>query len=75
MQLSVLLLSLLPFAVLSLMVIISGGAGGSRSLSSFNPSNSHGSIFKGILFAIGLFVGVELAAALAGCGKSPQIAE
>jgi amino acid transporter len=63
-QLIVLTLSLVPFAVLCLMVIIEGGAGGSRSLASFNPINSHGSIFKGILFAIALFVGVELAAAL-----------
>ena len=63
-QLTVLLLSLAPFVVLALMVIVNGGAGGSRSLSSFNPGNSQGSIFKGILFAILSFVGVELAAAL-----------
>ena len=63
-QLSILGLALVPFAVLSLIVIVNGGAGGSRSLSSFNPSNAQGSIFKGVLFAILLFVGVELAAAL-----------
>jgi len=58
--------------VLSLLVIVNGGAGGSRSLSSFNPSNSHGSIFKGILFAILLFVGVELAAALGEETANPK---
>jgi amino acid transporter len=65
-QLMVLLASLLPFALLALIVIVNGGVGGSRSLSSFNPGNvaEGGSLFKGILFAILLFVGVELAAAL-----------
>jgi amino acid transporter len=63
-QLIVLTLSLVPFAVLSFIVIMNGGADGSRSLASFNPANSNGSIFKGVLFAIALFVGVELAAAL-----------
>jgi amino acid transporter len=63
-QLTVLALAFVPFAVLASMVIVNGGVGGSRSLSSFNPSNAQGSIFKGVLFAILLFVGVELSAAL-----------
>jgi amino acid transporter len=63
-QLAVLTLAFVPFAALALIVIVNGGAGGSRSLSSFNPNNAQGSIFKGVLFAILLFVGVELAAAL-----------
>jgi amino acid transporter len=71
-QLTVLLLSLVPFAVVSLIMIVNGGAGGSRSLASFNPSNSQGSIFKGILFAIGMFVGVELAAALGEETANPK---
>ena len=71
-QLTVLILSLVPFAVLSLIVIVNGGAGGSRSLSSFNPSNAQGSIFKGMLFAILLFVGIELAAALGEETADPQ---
>jgi amino acid transporter len=41
-------------------------------LASFNPSNSQGSIFKGILFAIGMFVGVELAAALGEETANPR---
>jgi amino acid transporter len=57
---------------LALMVILHGGAGGSRSLSSFNPGNSQGSVFKGILFAIELFVGVELAAALGEETANPR---
>jgi amino acid transporter len=71
-QLTVLILSLIPFALLALMVILHGGAGGSRSLSSFNPGNSQGSVFKGILFAIELFVGVELAAALGEETANPR---
>jgi amino acid transporter len=63
---------LVPFAVLSLIVIVNGGADGSRSLASFNPSNSQGSIFKGIIFAIGMFVGVELAAALGEETANPR---
>jgi amino acid transporter len=63
-QLTVLTLAFVPFAVLALIVIVGGGADGGRSLASFNPSNAHGSIFKGVLFTILLFVGVELAAAL-----------
>lgn len=63
-QLTVLTLAFVPFAVLALTVIVNGGVEGSRSLSSFDPSNAQGSIFKGVLFAILLFVGVELAAAL-----------
>lgn len=71
-QLTVLILSLVPFAVLSLIVIINGGAGGSRSLASFNPGNSQGSIFKGVLFGILLFVGVEMAAALGEETANPK---
>ena len=71
-QLTVLILSLIPFAMLSLIVIVNGGADGSRSLASFNPSNAQGSIFKGIIFAIGMFVGVELAAALGEETANPK---
>jgi amino acid transporter len=71
-QLTVLILSLLPFALLSLIVIVNGGEGGSRSLASFTPGYSQGSIFKGILYAIGMFVGVELAAALGEETANPK---
>jgi amino acid transporter len=71
-QLTVLMLAFLPFVLLALTVIVSGGVGGNRSLSSFDPSHAQGSIFKGILFAILLFCGVELAAALGEETADPQ---
>jgi amino acid transporter len=64
-QLVVIVLSLIPFAILAMKVIIDGGVAG-NNLDSFNPANvaEGGSVFKGLLFAILMFVGFELAAAL-----------
>ena len=64
-QLAVIIVSLIPFVILSVKVISSGGVAG-NSTASFNPSNvaDGGSVFKGLLFAILMFVGFELAAAL-----------
>ena len=64
-QLAVIVFSLIPLAILSVKVVADGGVSG-NSLRSFNPSNvaAGGSIFKGLLFAILMFIGFELAAAL-----------
>ena len=72
-QLVLIVLSIIPFLVLAVKVISDGGPGG-NSLKSFNPSNvaEGGSVFKGLLFAILMFIGFELAAALGEESKDPQ---
>ncbi len=72
-QLGLIVLSVVPFVLLFIAVIIDGGPGG-NSLSSFNPGNvaEGGSVFKGILFAILMFVGFELSAALGEETKDPK---
>lgn len=72
-QLGLIVLSVLPFLLLFIAVVIDGGPGG-NSLSSFNPANEveGGSVFKGILFAILMFVGFELSAALGEETKDPK---
>ena len=64
-QLSIIGLSLIPFIILIVAVLADGGPNG-ISFDSFNPSNvaTGGSVFKGLLFGILMFVGFELAAAL-----------
>jgi amino acid transporter len=64
-QLSVLSLSLIPFAILCIVVIAKGGATG-NTFAVFNPGHveAGGSVFKGMLFAILMFVGFELSASL-----------
>ena len=64
-QLVLVVLSIIPFLVLFIKVLIDGGPEG-NSLKSFNPGNiaEGGSVFKGLLFAILMFIGFELAAAL-----------
>jgi amino acid transporter len=64
-QLGLIVLSILPFLILAVKVMIDGGPAG-NSARSFNPGNvaEGGSLFKGLLFAILMFVGFELAAAL-----------
>lgn len=56
---------MIPFLILAVAVIIDGGPAGNTA-EVFNPANvaSGGSVFKGLLFAILMFVGFELAAAL-----------
>ena len=63
-QLTIIGLSLVPFIILIVAILADGGPNG-ISLDSFNPSNvvAPGSVFKGLLFAILMFVGFELAAA------------
>jgi amino acid transporter len=72
-QLWLIVLSILPFLLLFIAVVIDGGPSG-NSLSSFNPGNvaEGGSVFKGILFAILMFVGFELSAALGEETKDPK---
>lgn len=64
-QLAIIIASAVPFLILTIAIIIDGGPSGNTT-SVFNPDSvaEGGSIFKGLLFAILLFVGFELAAAL-----------
>ena len=72
-QLALIVLSVVPFLILFVKVLFDGGPSG-NSLSSFNPGNvaEGGSVFKGILFAILMFVGFELSAALGEETKNPK---
>jgi amino acid transporter len=72
-QLSLIVLSIVPFLILFVKIVADGGPAG-NSLSSFNPGNvaTGGSVFKGILFAILMFVGFELSAALGEETKDPK---
>jgi amino acid transporter len=72
-QLVLIVLSIIPFLVLAVKVIADGGPRG-NSLDSFNPGNviEGGSVFKGLLFAILMFIGFELAAALGEETKEPK---
>jgi amino acid transporter len=72
-QLVLVVLSIIPFLVLFIKVVIDGGPNG-NSLKSFNPGNiaEGGSVFKGLLFAILMFIGFELAAALGEETKDPR---
>ena len=72
-QLVLIVLSIIPFLVLAVKVIADGGPSG-NSLKSFNPGNvaEGGSVFKGLLFAILMFIGFELAAALGEEAKDPR---
>lgn len=72
-QLGLIVLSVLPFLILFVAVLADGGPAG-NNLSSLNPGNvaEGGSVFKGILFAILMFVGFELSAALGEETKDPK---
>jgi amino acid transporter len=72
-QLVLVVLSVIPFIVLFIKVVIDGGPEG-NSLKSFRPGNiaEGGSVFKGLLFAILMFIGFELAAALGEETKDPR---
>ena len=72
-QLVLIVLSIIPFLVLAIKVIADGGPEG-NSLDSFNPANvaEGGSVFKALLFAILMFIGFELAAALGEETKDPR---
>lgn len=71
-QLVLIAASVLPFVILFVKVLFDGP--GENSVDSFNPSNvaEGGSVFKGVLFAILMFVGFELSAALGEETKDPK---
>ncbi|MFZ9629050.1 MAG: APC family permease [Ilumatobacteraceae bacterium] len=75
-QLGLIVASIVPFLILFVRVVfgskLDGAAG--NGFDSFNPSNvgEGGSLFKGILFAILMFVGFELSAALGEETKDPK---
>lgn len=71
-QLALIAVSVLPFVILFFKVLFDGP--GDNSVDSFNPSNvaEGGSVFKGLLFAILMFVGFELSAALGEETKDPK---
>jgi amino acid transporter len=72
-QLSIIALSTIPFLILSVVIIAKGGSAGNTA-DVFNPSKvaEGGSVFKGILFAILMFVGFEMAAALGEETEDPK---
>ena len=72
-QLAIIIASAIPFLILFIKVVIDGGPNG-NSLSSLNPSNiaADGSVFKGVLFAILMFIGFEWSAALGEETKNPK---
>jgi len=72
-QLLIIIASLVPFLILAVAIILEGGTTGNTA-SVFNPDSiaEGGSVFKGLLFAILMFVGFELAAALGEETERPQ---
>jgi len=65
-------ISMVPFVILSLVIIAKGGVGG-NTLSVFSPSaSSWNSVFNGILFAVTLFIGFEAAASIAEETENPR---
>ena len=71
-QLAIIAASLVPFVILIVKIVADGGVAGNTA-SVFNPSKvaAGGSIFKGLMFAILMFVGFELAAALGEETENP----
>lgn len=64
--------SLVPFLVIAIAVIIDGGADG-NSLAVFDPSQtSANAVFHGVLFAISLFIGFETVTALGEETATPR---
>ena len=72
-QLAVVALSIIPFVILAIVIIAKGGVSGNH-FSVFEPNHiaSGGSVFKGLLFAILMFVGFELAAVLGEETANPK---
>ena len=72
-QLAIIALSAIPFLILCVVIIAKGGSSG-NTLKVFNPGNvaTGGSVFKGLLFAILMFVGFEMAAALGEETANPK---
>jgi amino acid transporter len=65
-------LSSIPFIITSIAVILDGGAAG-NTLSVFDPgTTSWNDVFKGVLFAVTLFIGFEIAASIAEESHTPK---
>lgn len=72
-QLTIVIASTVPFLILAVAIIVDGGVNG-NTVSVFNPANvaEGGSVSNGLLFAILMFVGFELAAALGEETENPH---
>lgn len=65
-------ISVIPFLILSVVIIAKGGVGG-NTLTVFTPSpTSWNTVFNGILFSVLLFVGFEAAASIAEETENPR---
>jgi amino acid transporter len=65
-------ISVIPFLILSAVIIAKGGVGG-NTLTVFTPSpTSWNTVFNGILFSVLLFVGFEAAASIAEETENPR---
>jgi amino acid transporter len=65
-------LSAIPFLILAIAIIVQGGDSG-NTLSVFDPGQSSwNSVFKGILFAVTLFIGFEAAASIGEETHNPR---
>lgn len=65
-------ISAIPFLITSIVVILDGGANG-NTLSVFDPGvTSFGDVFNGVLFAVTLFIGFEVAASIAEESHAPK---
>jgi amino acid transporter len=66
------LFSMIPFAILAIVIIAKGGVGG-NTLSVFGTgSGGTNAVFNGILFAVTLFIGFEAAASIAEETENPR---
>ena len=64
--------SSIPFIITSIAVILDGGSGG-NTLAVFDPgTTSLDDVFKGVLFAVTLFIGFEVAASIAEESHAPK---
>ncbi len=71
-QLILTALAVLPVIIIALAIIFSGGANG-NTLEVFNPGNPNaGNLFKGVLFAVTLFIGFEASAIFKRRNRQPQ---
>lgn len=71
-QLTLTVLAVLPVLIVALAVIFAGGVQG-HTAQVFNPTNPNaGNLFRGVLFAITLFIGFEASASLSEEARDPK---
>jgi amino acid transporter len=71
-QLVLTALAVLPVLIIALAIIFAGGAQG-NTLEVFNPGNPNaGNLFRGVLFAVTLFIGFEASASLSEETANPK---